>query len=62
MKDFKKENWVLPTVAIKLIDGLVLRGGETPESIKGDRKFDKVREAWIAAIFLLRKILVEGRL
>lgn len=62
MSDFKKEYWVLPTMAIKLVDDLFLYGSETQESISNKRELEKTREGWIAAIYLLRKILVEGRL
>lgn len=49
-------------MAFQIIDGLVKRGGETIESIKFERVFDKTREGWIASVFLLRKMLIEGRL
>lgn len=57
-----KDKWVLPTMTTRLIDNLVKYGNETEETIKNKRKFSKTREAWIASIFLLRKILTEGRL
>ena len=56
------EKWILPTMVIRLIDNLVLKGGETQESIKDKRVFGKTREAWIAAVFLLSKIVTEKRL
>jgi hypothetical protein len=53
------EEWVLPTTVFKLIKGLSKH--QTDEEIKKKREFDKLRESFIAAVFLLRKTLVETK-
>jgi hypothetical protein len=62
MVSHNEECWVLPTLSRKLVDDLVELGHETRESISSKRFYTKTREAWIASVFLLRKILIEGRL
>jgi hypothetical protein len=54
------EQWILPTMVFKLIKGLVNEAKETEETIRKNRQYGKVRESWISAVFLLRKMQVEG--
>lgn len=57
----KEEEWALASQAIKLVDGLVSEGGEDEESIKTKREYSKTREAWIAAIYLIKRMNLENR-
>jgi hypothetical protein len=61
MRESNKEKWILPTMAISLVENIIIRGGETEDSIMTDRKFDKTREAWVSAVFLLAKTDEEKR-
>lgn len=62
MKNTKKELWVLPTIALKLVRNLIATKTETTESFKTKREYIKTREAFPAAIYTLRKILISGDL
>lgn len=62
MKNTKKELWVLPTVALKLPRNLIATKTETTEGFMTKREYIKTREAFPAAIYALRKILISGDL
>ncbi|MDP3948250.1 MAG: hypothetical protein Q8P87_00900 [bacterium] len=57
-----KEEWILPTVAIKLVHDLLKSKTVGLEDFRKKRNYTKTREAWPAAIFILRKILIDGDL
>lgn len=57
-----KEKWVLPTVAIKLVRDLLDTKTASLKDLKMKRNYSKTRETWPAAIFILRKILIDGDL
>lgn len=56
------EQWVLPTLALKLVHDIFNTQTETSISFTSKRYYSKTREAYPAAIFVLRKILIDGDL
>ena len=60
--DKQKETWVLPTLAIKLVRDILDKKAASMDDFKKSRTYTKTRESWAAALFILRKILIEGDL
>ena len=58
----QKELWVLPTLAIKLVRDMLNKKAASDDDFKKKRTNIKTRESWAAAIFILRKILIDGDL
>jgi hypothetical protein len=53
---------VLPTLAIKLVRDILDKKAASDDEFRKKRAYTKTRESWAAAIFILRKILIDGDL